>query len=77
LANEYLLKKRKGTFCPLGALEVTYSSLFNAANPIVTGIDSALYLGLNELTIVKLDDWRSNGRYLLVLNENIKSMKPK
>jgi outer membrane protein TolC len=34
-------------------LEVTYSSLFNAnaTTPIVTGIDSALYLGLNELTI--------------------------
>jgi hypothetical protein len=44
LANEYLLKKEKGTFLPtLGALEA-YSSLFNAnaTTPIVTGIDSAL-----------------------------------
>jgi outer membrane protein TolC len=43
--------ERKGTY--FRTLGVTYSSLFNAdaTTPIVTGIDSALYLGLNELTI--------------------------
>lgn len=55
LAYEYLLKKEKGTYLPtLGAFGgVSYSSLFNAnaTTPIVTGINQALYLGLNELTI--------------------------
>lgn len=55
LANEYLLKKEKGSFLPtLGAFGgVTHSSLFNAhaTTPVITGIDAALYLGLNEMTI--------------------------
>lgn len=54
-AYEYLLKKEKGTFLPtLGAFGgVAYSSLFNAnaTTPVITGINEALYLGLNELTI--------------------------
>jgi outer membrane protein TolC len=55
LANEYLLKKEKGSFLPtLGAFGgVTHASLFNAnaTTPVITGIDAALYLGLNEMTI--------------------------
>lgn len=55
LAYEYLLKKEKGTYLPtLGVFGgVTHSSLFNAntTTPIITGINAALYLGLNELTI--------------------------
>jgi hypothetical protein len=53
LANEYLLKKEKALSAHFRTFGVTYSSLFNAnaTTPIVTGIDSALYLGLNELTI--------------------------
>jgi outer membrane protein TolC len=55
MANEFLLKKEKGTFLPtLGAFGgVSYSSLFNAqtTTPIITGINEALYLGLNEMTI--------------------------
>jgi hypothetical protein len=53
LANEYLLKKEKALSAHFRDFGVTYSSLFNAnaTTPIVTGIDSALYLGLNELTI--------------------------
>jgi hypothetical protein len=37
----------------LGAWRVSYSSLFNAqtTTPIITGINEALYLGLNEMTI--------------------------
>ncbi|MFH6937182.1 TolC family protein [Flavobacterium sp. FlaQc-30] len=54
-AYEYLLKKEKGTYLPtLGAFGgVSYSSLFdaNATTPIITGINQALYLGLNEATI--------------------------
>ncbi|TRX38265.1 TolC family protein [Flavobacterium restrictum] len=54
-AYEFLLKKEKGTFLPtLGAFGgVTYSSLFNAkaTTQVITGINEALYLGLNELTI--------------------------
>jgi outer membrane protein TolC len=55
LANEYLLKKEKGSFLPtLGAFGgVTHNSLFNAnaTTPVITGINAALYLGLNEMTI--------------------------
>lgn len=53
MAYEYLLKKEKGTYLPtLGAFGgVSYSSLFNANAPIITGINEALYLGLNEATI--------------------------
>ncbi|WP_245179199.1 TolC family protein [Flavobacterium chilense] len=54
-AYEYLLKKEKGTYLPtLGAFGgVSYSSLFNAnaTTPVITGINEALYLGLNEVTI--------------------------
>jgi outer membrane protein TolC len=54
-AYGYLLKKEKGTYLPtLGAFGgVSYSSLFhaNATTPIITGINQALYLGLNEVTI--------------------------
>jgi hypothetical protein len=53
LANEYLLKKEKALFLTLElwrSLTPVYL-MQNATTPIVTGIDSALYLGLNELTI--------------------------
>ncbi len=54
-ASEFLLKKEKGTYLPtLGAFGgVTYSSLFdaNATTQVITGINQALYLGLNDLTI--------------------------
>jgi len=55
MANEFLLKKEKGTFLPtLGAFGgVSHSSLFNAhaTTQVITGINEALYLGLNEMTI--------------------------
>lgn len=54
-AYEFLLKKEKGTYLPtVGAFGgVTYSSLFDAraTTPVITGVNQALYLGLNELTI--------------------------
>jgi outer membrane protein TolC len=54
-AYEFLLKKEKGTYLPtLGAFGgVTYSSLFDAkaTTQVITGINQALYLGLNDLTI--------------------------
>jgi outer membrane protein TolC len=54
-AYEFLLKKEKGTYWPtLGAFGgVTYSSLFDAkaTTQVITGINQALYLGLNDLTI--------------------------
>jgi len=54
-AYEFLLKKEKGAYLPtLGAFGgVAYSSLFDAkaTTPVITGINEALYLGLNELTI--------------------------
>ena len=54
-AYEFLLKKEKGTYLPtLGAFGgVTYSSLFDAkaTTQVITGINEALYLGLNDLTI--------------------------
>ena len=55
LWNATLLKKEKGTYLPtVGAFGgVTYSSLFDAraTTPVITGVNQALYLGLNELTI--------------------------
>jgi outer membrane protein TolC len=55
LAYEYLLKKEKGTYLPtIGAFGgVTSSSLFNAnaTTPVINGINQALYLGLNEMTV--------------------------
>ena len=54
-AYEFLLKKEKGTYLPtVGAFGgVTYSGLFDAraTTPVITGVNQALYLGLNELTI--------------------------
>jgi len=54
-AYEFLLKKEKGTYLPtVGAFGgVTYSSLFDAkaTTQVITGINQALYLGLNDLTI--------------------------
>jgi outer membrane protein TolC len=54
-AYEFLLKKEKGTYLPtIGAFGgVSYSSLFDAraTTPVITGVNQALYLGLNELTI--------------------------
>ncbi|QBN18544.1 TolC family protein [Flavobacterium nackdongense] len=54
-AYEFLLKKEKGTYLPtLGAFGgLTYSSLFDAkaTTQVITGINEALYLGLNDLTI--------------------------
>ncbi|MGL5113087.1 MAG: TolC family protein [Flavobacterium sp.] len=54
-AYQFLLKKEKGTYLPtLGAFGgVAYSSLFDAkaTTQVITGINEALYLGLNELTI--------------------------
>ena len=54
-AYEFLLKKEKGTYLPtVGAFGgVTYSSLFGAraTTPVITGVNQALYLRLNELTI--------------------------
>lgn len=54
-AYEFLLKKEKGTYLPtVGAFGgITYSSLFDAraTTPVITGVNQALYLGLNELTI--------------------------
>jgi len=54
-AYEFLLKKEKGTYLPtVGAFGgVTYSSLFDAraTTPVITGVNQALYLRLNELTI--------------------------
>ena len=54
-AYEFLLKKEKGTYLPtVGAFGgVTYSSLFDAraTTPVITGVNQALYLGLNDLTI--------------------------
>lgn len=54
-AYEYLLKKEKGTYLPtLGAFGgVTYSSLFdaNATTPVIPGLNNALNLQLNEMTI--------------------------
>ncbi|MGL2994704.1 TolC family protein [Flavobacterium sp. TSSA_36] len=58
-AYEFLLKKEKGTYLPTLAAfgGVAYSSLFNAraTTQVITGINEALYLGLNELTIS--DNW--------------------
>lgn len=55
LANEYLLKKEKGTYLPtLGAFGgVTYSSLFdaNTTTPVIPGLNTPLNLALNEMTI--------------------------
>lgn len=55
LAYDYLLKKEKGTYLPtLGAFGgVTYSSLFdaNATTPAIIGLNTPLYLGLNEMTL--------------------------
>lgn len=54
-AYEFLLKKEKGTYLPTLAAfgGVAYSSLFDAraTTQVITGINEALYLGLNELTI--------------------------
>jgi outer membrane protein TolC len=54
-AYKFLLKKEKGSYLPtLGAFGgVAYSSLFDAkaTTQVITGINEALYLGLNELTI--------------------------
>jgi outer membrane protein TolC len=54
-AYEFLLKKEKGTYLPTLAAfgGVSYSSLFDAraTTQVITGINEALYLGLNELTI--------------------------
>lgn len=54
-AYQFLLKKEKGTYLPtLGAFGgIAYSSLFDAkaTTQVITGINEALYLGLNELTI--------------------------
>lgn len=55
LAYEYLLKKEKGTYLPtLGAFGgITYSSVFDAhtKTPVITGLNKALNLDLNEMTI--------------------------
>lgn len=55
LAYDFLLKKEKGTYLPtLGAFGgVTYSSLFdaNATTPVILGLNTPLYLGLNEMTL--------------------------
>ncbi|MCI4442174.1 MAG: TolC family protein [Lentimicrobium sp.] len=54
-AYEFLLKKEKGTYLPtLGAFGgVTYSSLFDAraTTQVIPGINQALFLGLNDLTL--------------------------
>lgn len=55
LANEYLLKKEKGTYLPtLGAFGgVTYSSLFdaNTTTPVIPGLNQPLNLAINEMTL--------------------------
>lgn len=55
LANEYLLKKEKGTYLPtLGAFGgVTYSSVFdaNTTTPVIPGLNKPLNLTLNEMTL--------------------------
>ena len=55
LANEYLLKKEKGTYLPtLGAFGgVTYSSLFdaNTTTPVIPGLNKPLNLAINEMTL--------------------------
>lgn len=55
LANEYLLKKEKGTYLPtLGAFGgVTYSSVFdaNTTTPVIPGLNKPLNLALNEMTL--------------------------
>ena len=54
-ANEYLLKKEKGTYLPtLGAFGgVTYSSLFdaNTKTPVIPGLNKPLNLAINEMTL--------------------------
>lgn len=54
-AYQFLLKKEKGAYLPtLGAFGgVAYSSMFDAkaTTPVITGLNEALFLGLNELTI--------------------------
>lgn len=54
-AYKFVLKKEKGSYLPtLGAFGgMAYSSLFDAkaTTQVITGINEALYLGLNELTI--------------------------
>lgn len=55
IANEYLLKKEKGTYLPtLGAFGgVTYSSLFdaNTTTPVIPGLNQPLNLAINEMTL--------------------------
>lgn len=55
LANEYMLKKEKGTYLPtLGAFGgVTYSSLFdaNTTTPVIPGLNKPLNLSINKMTI--------------------------
>ncbi|HQF47953.1 MAG TPA: TolC family protein [Flavobacterium alvei] len=55
IANEYLLKKEKGTYLPtLGAFGgVTYSSLFdaNTTTPVIPGLNKPLNLAINEMTL--------------------------
>ena len=55
LANEYLLKKEKGTYLPtLGAFGgMTYSSVFdaNTTTPVIPGLNKPLNLEINEMTI--------------------------
>ncbi|WP_395050542.1 TolC family protein [Flavobacterium sp.] len=55
LANEYMLKKEKGTYLPtLGAFGgVTYSSLFdaNTTTPVIPGLNKPLNLSINEMTM--------------------------
>lgn len=54
-AYKYVLKKEKGTYLPNIAAfgGMAYSSLFDAraTTQIINGINEALYLGLNELTL--------------------------
>ena len=55
VANEYLLKKERGTYLPtLGAFGgMTYSSVFdaNTTTPVIPGLNKPLNLEINEMTI--------------------------
>lgn len=55
LANEYMLKKEKGTYLPtLGAFGgMTYSSVFdaNTTTPVIPGLNKPLNLEINEMTL--------------------------
>jgi len=55
LANEFMLKKEKGTYLPtLGAFGgMTYSSVFdaNTTTPVIPGLNKPLNLEINEMTI--------------------------